>query len=90
MCLCGVCIPVVILGLCEVVVVPYIVGAVLAVTMMHVLLFVLHVCMLRECEGARVTAMPVLGPGEKCGLGQGLGGWVVIMSVCVVSLYYLC
>ena len=25
----------------------------------HVLLFVLHVCMLRECEGARVTAMLV-------------------------------
>ena len=29
--------------------VPYVVGAVLAVTVMHVLLFVLHVCMLREC-----------------------------------------
>ena len=27
---------------------PYVVGAVVAVTMMHVLLFVLHVCMLRE------------------------------------------
>ena len=25
--------------------------AVVAVTVMHVLLFVLHVCMLRECEG---------------------------------------
>ena len=32
---------------CEVVVVPYVVGAVVAVTVMHVLLFVLHVCMLR-------------------------------------------
>ena len=31
--------------------VPYVVGAVVAVTVMHVLLFVLHVCMLRECEG---------------------------------------
>ena len=30
--------------------VPY-VDAVVAVTVMHVLLFVLHVCMLRECEG---------------------------------------
>ena len=29
--------------------VPYVVGAVVAVTVMHVLLFVLHVCMLREC-----------------------------------------
>ena len=28
---------------------PYIVGAVIAVTVMHVLLFVLHVCMLRNC-----------------------------------------
>ena len=45
--------------------VPYVVGA---VTVMHVLLFVLHVCMLRECEGARMTAMLVLGPG-RCGCG---------------------
>ena len=29
--------------------VPYAVGAVVAVTVMHVLLFVLHVCMLRDC-----------------------------------------
>ena len=29
--------------------VPYIVGAVVAVIVMHVLLFVLHVCMLRDC-----------------------------------------
>ena len=35
-----------------------------AVTVMHVLLFVLHVCMLREYSGARVTAMWVWGPGE--------------------------
>ena len=40
--------------------VPY-VDAVVAVTVMRVLLFVLHVCMLRECEGARVTAMLVWG-----------------------------
>ena len=37
--------------------VPYVVGAVVAV--IHVLLFVLHVCMLRACEGARVTTMLV-------------------------------
>ena len=36
--------------ICEVVVVLY-VDAVVAVTVMRVLLFVLHVCMLRECEG---------------------------------------
>ena len=38
--------------------VPY-VDALFAVTVMRVLLFVLHMCMLRECEGARVTAMLV-------------------------------
>ena len=43
-CLCGSPWPV-----CEVVVVPYVVGAVVAVIVMHVLLFVLHVCILREC-----------------------------------------
>ena len=29
--------------------VPYVVGAFVAVTVMHVLLFVLHVCLLRDC-----------------------------------------
>ena len=47
-CLCGVRSPV--RGspwsVCEVVVVPYVVSAVVAVTVMHVLLFVLHVCVL--------------------------------------------
>ena len=44
--------------------VPYVVGAVVAVTVMHVLLFVLRVCMLRDCKGARVTTMLVWGPGD--------------------------
>ena len=44
----------------EIVVVLY-VDAVVSVTVVRVLLFVLHVCMLRECEGARVTAMLVWG-----------------------------
>ena len=35
-----------------------------AMTVMHVLLFVLHVCMLRECEGARLTTMLVWGMDE--------------------------
>ena len=35
------------------------VDAVVAVTVMRVLLFVLRVCMQRECEGARLTAMLV-------------------------------
>ena len=47
-------------SVCEVVLVPYL-DAVVAVTVMRVLLFVLYVCMLRECEGARVTAMLVRG-----------------------------
>ena len=38
--------------------VPY-VDAVVYVTVMPVLLFVLHVCLLRECDGARLTAMLV-------------------------------
>ena len=38
--------------------------AVVAVTVMRVLLFVLHVCILRECEGAMVTAMLVWGMNE--------------------------
>ena len=38
--------------------------AVVGVTVMPVLLFVLHVCMLRECEGAILTSMLVSGPGE--------------------------
>ena len=42
----------------EVVVVPY-VDAGVAVTVLRVLLFVLHVCLLRECDGARLTAMLV-------------------------------
>ena len=50
-------------SVCEVVVVPY-VDAVVAVTVMRILLFVLHLCMLRECEGARVTAMLVWGMEE--------------------------
>ena len=42
---------------------------VVAVTVIHVLLFVLHVCMLSEREGARVTAMLMWGTG-MCGCGE--------------------
>ena len=38
--------------------------AVVAVTVMHVLLFVLHVCLLSECDSARLTAMLVWGMDE--------------------------
>ena len=50
-------------SVCEVVVVPY-VDAVVAVTVMLVLMFVLHVCLLRECDGVRFTAMLVWGMDE--------------------------
>ena len=50
-------------SVCEVVVVPY-VDASVAVTVMRVLLFVFHVCLLRECDGARLTAMLVWGVDE--------------------------
>ena len=43
--------------------IPY-VDAVVAVTGMRVLLFVVYVCMLRECDGARLTTMLVWGMDE--------------------------
>ena len=45
-------------SVCEFVIVPY-VDAVIIVTVMRVLLFVLRVCMLRECEGFKVWAVLV-------------------------------
>ena len=50
---------------CEFVVVRYVDGVV-AVTVMRVLLFVLHVCLLRECDYERLTAMLVWGMDEVC------------------------
>ena len=41
--------------------VPYVEGVVVAMTVMHALLFVLHMCMLRGFYDARVTAMLVSG-----------------------------
>ena len=46
---------------CEVVMVPY-VDAVVVVTVMRVLFFLLHVCTLRECEGDGNA-----GVGDGCG-----------------------
>ena len=43
--------------------VPY-VNALVAVTVIRVLLFVLHVSLLRECDGVRLTAMLVWGMNE--------------------------
>ena len=49
--------------ICEVVLIPY-VDAVVAVSAMCVLLFLLDMCMLKECEGATLTAMLVLVTGD--------------------------
>ena len=43
--------------------VPY-VDELVVVTVMRVLLFVLHVCLLRECDGVILTAMLVWGTDE--------------------------
>ena len=71
-------------SVCEVVVVPY-VDAVVAVTVKRVRLFVLHVCLLRECDGARFTAMPVWGMDEVRWV-QGM--WVVhaVQALCLAQL----
>ena len=50
-------------SVCEVVVVPY-GDEVVSVTMMRVLCLVKHVCLLRECDGVRLTAMLVWGMDE--------------------------
>ena len=62
--------------------VPY-VEAVVAVTVMRVLLFVLHVFMLRDSDGARVTEMMVLG-WRMCGCGEYRAcGWYTWFMCCV-------
>ena len=60
--------------------VPY-VDAVVAVTVMSILLFMLHLWMLRECEGARVTAMLVWGV-DSCGEWRACG-WYTWFRYCV-------
>ena len=49
-------------------------NAAVAVTVMHVLLFVLYVCVLQECAGARVTEMQVWGPGGVVAVSAYMGG----------------
>ena len=62
-----------------------------AVTVMRVLLFVLHVCMLRECEGARVAEIGAGGDvvsvghvgGTRCSCIVSSAGDVLEMPGCV-------
>ena len=59
------------------------VDAMVAVSEMRVLLFVFHVCMLRECDGARLTAMLVWG-WMRCGCGEYRAcGWYMWFKYCV-------
>ena len=67
-------------SVCEVVVVPSL-DAVVAVTVVRVLLFVLHVCLLRECDGARLTAM-LVWRWMRCGECMACG-WYTWLRYCV-------
>ena len=56
--------------------------AVVAVTVMRVLLFVLHVCMLRECDGARLTKC-WCGGWMRCGCDEFRAcGWDTCFRYC--------
>ena len=62
--------------------VPY-VDTVLDVTVMRVLLFVLHVSMMRECAGARMTVMLLWG-WMRCGCYKcSACGWYTWFRYCV-------
>ena len=52
------------------------VDAVVDVTVMRVLLFVLHMCVLRESDGAKVTEM-LVWTMEEVWLSGVLGMWIV-------------
>ena len=54
----------ILLGMCTCVV-----FVVLGLSVMHVLLFVLHGCMLRECEGGSNAGL------GRCGCGECVYGW---------------
>ena len=60
--------------------VPY-VDALVAVAVMRVLLFVLHVCLLRDCDGVRLTVMLVWGMDEvSAGHVSGTRGSGIVSS----------
>ena len=56
---------------------------------MRVLFFGLHVSMVRECEGTKVTTMLVWGTGDVEFLVQGMSVWVV-HAVQVVGVCEMC
>ena len=62
------------------------VDAVVTVTVMRILLFVLHMSMLRECEGARLTKMLVWG-WMRCGYCECRAcGWYTWFRYCVYRI----
>ena len=58
------------------------VDAMVAVTLMRVLLFVLHVCLLGECDGARLMTLLVWGMDEMW-LVQGMWVLHVVQALCL-------
>ena len=70
---------------------PY-VDAVVAVTVMRVLLFVLHVCMLRECDCVRLTAILVLRVDVVSGkyMGGTRGSGIVSSAADVLWMSVVC
>ena len=62
--------------------------SVVAVTVMCVLLFVLHVCMLRECDGARLTAALLVWRMDEVWLWCVQDMWVthVVQVLCLAQL----
>ena len=82
LCLCGVCSSVVVLGLsCEVVVVPYVVGAVVAVTVMPctvVCVVCVFAARLLGCEGDGNAGV---GSGGGCGWDECVYVWYNVVQV---------
>ena len=64
--------------------VPYL-DAVDAVTVIRILLLVLHVCLPRECDGARLTTMLVWGKDEVWWV-QGMRVVHVVQTLCLAHL----
>ena len=71
-------------SVCEVVVVPD-VDAVVAVTVIRVRLFVVLVCLLRVCDGARLTVILVWGMDEVWWV-QGMWVVYVVQVLCQTQL----
>ena len=54
-------------------------------TVMRVRLFLLLVCLLRECDGARLTAILVWG-WMRCGECRACGWYTLVQVLCLAQL----